>query len=199
VEEGAGGVVAVDQIDEGVGGTEGERFVGAGGFDEAGAAGSVDTAEADGGAAGFEGDLLGGHQDVAGGGASDGGSFVDFAGVVLRVDGRAAGEDGELRGEEVDQVAEGFAVNDAVGGGIASLVAAETVDEHVGLFTTGEAGAELFTIGGVGGEDAIRFAGEALGGFVRGNEGSDVPSGLAKKIRASFTGVTTAGEEDARS
>jgi hypothetical protein len=73
------------------------------------------------------------------------------------------------------------------------------VDEHVGLFTTGEAGAELFTIGGVGGEDAIRFAGEALGGFVRGNEGSDVPSGLAKKIRASFTGVTTAGEEDARS
>ena len=73
------------------------------------------------------------------------------------------------------------------------------MDEDVGLFTTGEFGAEFVRIGGIGGEDAVGFAGEADGGFFRGNEGGDVPSGLVKKIRASFTGVTTAGEEDARS
>ena len=79
------------------------------------------------------------------------------------------------------------------------MFSAEAVDEDVGVFATGELGAELFTIGRIGGEDAVGFAGEATGGFFRGDEGGDVPSGLAKKIRASFTGVTTAGEEDARS
>jgi len=96
-------------------------------------------------------------------------------------------------------VAQCFVINNAVGVGVASLFAAEAVDEDVGLFTTGEAGAELFTIRRVGGENAVGFAGEALGGFFRRNEGDDVPSGLAKKIRASFTGVTATGEEDARS
>jgi hypothetical protein len=71
MEKGAGGVVAVDQVDEGVGGAEGEGFVGAGGFDEAGAAGSVNAAEADGGTAGIEGDFFRGDQDIAGRGASN--------------------------------------------------------------------------------------------------------------------------------
>jgi len=71
--------------------------------------------------------------------------------------------------------------------------------KDVGLFTTGEFCAELFTIGSIGGDDAVRFVGEAFGRFFRGNQRRDVPSGLAKKIRASFTGVTATGEEDARS
>ena len=199
VEEGAGGVVAVDEVDEGVGGTEGEGLVGAGGFDEAGAAGSIDAAEADRGAAGIGGDFFRGDQDVAGRSAADGRGFVDFAGVVLRINGRAAGEDGELRGEDFDQIAQGVAVNNPVGVGVASLFTAQAVDEDVRMLTTGELGAEFFRIGRIGGEDAVRFAGEAAGGFFRGNEGGDVPSGLGKKIRASFTGVTATGEEDARS
>jgi hypothetical protein len=199
VEEGAGGVVAVDQVDEGVGGAEGEGFVGAGGFDETGASGSVNAAEADSGTAGIGGDFFRGDQDIAGWSAADGGVFVDFAGVVLRIDGGAAGEDGELGRKNFDQVAQGVAVNNPVGVGIASLFAAEAVDEDVGFFTTGEFGAEFFRVRRIGGEDTIGFAGEADGGFFRGNEGGDVPSGFAKKIRASFTGVTTAGEEDARS
>jgi hypothetical protein len=199
VEEGAGGIVTVDEVDEGVRGTEGEGFVGAGGFDEAGAAGSVDATEADGGSAGGKGDLFSREQDIAGWGAADGGRFVDFAGVVLRIDRRAAGEDGELRLQDLDQIAQGAAVNNPVGFGVASLFAAEAVDEDVGLLATGEAGAELVRVRGVGGEDAVGLAGEAAGGFFRRNEGGDVPAGLGKKIRASFTGVTTTGEEDARS
>jgi len=73
------------------------------------------------------------------------------------------------------------------------------MDEHIGLLATGECGAECVWIRGVGNKDAVGFAVEAAGGFLRGNQRRDVPSGLAKKIRASFTGVTTAGEEDARS
>ena len=199
MEESAGGVVAVDEIDEGVGRTEGEGFVGAGGFDEAGAAGSVDAAEADGGASGLEGDLFGGDQDVAGGGAADRGGFVDFAGVVLRIDGGAARENGELRAEDVDQVAECFAVNNAVGVRIASVFAAQAVNEDVGWRIIAELGAELFTIGGIGGDDAIRFAGQASGRFFRRNQRGDVPTDGGKKIRASFTGVAATGEEDARS
>jgi len=122
-----------------------------------------------------------------------------LAGVVLRIDGGAAREDGEARGENVEQITERIVVNNAVGVGVAPFFAAEAVDEDIGLFTPGEFGAEFVRMRGVGGEDAVRFAGEATGGFFRGDEGRDVPSGLAKKIRASFTGVTTAGEEDARS
>jgi hypothetical protein len=73
------------------------------------------------------------------------------------------------------------------------------MNEHIRLAVVAEFGAEFVRIGRIGGEDAVRFAGEAAGGFIRGNEDGDVPSGLAKKIRAPFTGVTTAGEEDARS
>ncbi len=199
VEEGAGGVVAVDKVDEGVWGTEGEGLVGAGSFDEAGAAGSVDAAEADGGAAGIGGEFFRGDQNVTGWSAADRRGFVYFARVVLRINGRAAGEDGELRGEKIGQVLQCLAVNNAVGVGVASLFAAQAVDEDVWMLTTGELGAEFFRIGRIGGEDAVRFAGEAAGGFFRGNEGGDVPAGLEKKIRASFTGVTTTGEEDARS
>ena len=199
VEESAGGVVAVDEVDEGVGGTEGEGLVGAGGFDEAGAAGSVDAAEADRGAAGIGGDFFRGDQDVTGRSAADRRRFVHFARVILRIDGGAAGEDGELRSEKIDQVLQCLAVNNAVGVGVASLFAAQAVDEDVWMLTTGELGAEFSRIGRIGGEDAVRFAGEAAGGFFRGNEGGDVPAGLGKKIRASFTGVTTTGEEDARS
>lgn len=199
MEEGAGGVVAMDEVDEGVGGAEGEGLVGAGGFDEAGAAGSVDAAEADRGAAGIGGDFFRGDQDVAGRSAADGRVFVDLAGVILWIDGRAAGEDGELRGEDFDEIAQGVAVNNSVGVGVASLFAAQAVDEDIGMLAIGELGAEFVRIGGVGDKDAVRFAGEAAGGFFRGNEGGDVPSGLGKKIRASFTGVTAAGEEDARS
>ena len=59
MKEGAGGIVAVDQVDEGIGRAEGRRFAFAGGFDEAGAAGAVDGAEADGCSAGFEGEVFG--------------------------------------------------------------------------------------------------------------------------------------------
>jgi len=67
------------------------------------------------------------------------------------------------------------------------------------LLATGELSAEFVRIRGVGNKDAVGFARKAAGGFFRGNQRGDVPSGLAKKIRAPFTGVTTAGEEDARS
>jgi hypothetical protein len=73
------------------------------------------------------------------------------------------------------------------------------MEEHIGLPMVAEFGAEFVRIGRIGSEDAVGFAGEAAGGLFRGNKGGDVPSGLGKKIRASFTGVTTAGEEDARS
>ena len=66
MEEGAGGIVAVDEIDEGIGCTEREGLAGAGGFDEAGAVRAVDATEADGGATGLDGELLGLEQDVAG-------------------------------------------------------------------------------------------------------------------------------------
>ena len=199
MEEGAGGVVAVDQINEGVRRAEGQGLVLFGRFDEAGAAGAVDATQSHRGSARISGDFLRGEKNVTRGRAADRGGFVDFARVVLRIDGRAAGERGEFRSENVDQVAECFAVNNAVGVGIAPLFAAQAMDEHIGVLTTGQFGAERIRIRGVGNEDAVRFAGEAAGGFFRGDEGGDVPSSLAKKIRASFTGVTTAGEEDARS
>ena len=66
VEEGAGGIVAVDEIDEGVGGTERKGLAGEGGFDEAGPARAVDTTETEGGATCLRGKLLGLEQDVAG-------------------------------------------------------------------------------------------------------------------------------------
>jgi hypothetical protein len=190
---------AVDQIDERIGGSEGKRFARAGGLDEAGAVGTVDTAKANGGSAGFDRQLFGAHQDVAGGSAADRRRFVDFVGVVLRIDGGAAGEDGKLRLQQLEEMAQGFLVNNAVGIGVASVFAAQAMNEHIGLSVAGEYGTEFFRIRGIGSEDAVRFAGESAGGFFRGNQGGDVPSGLGKKIRASFTGVTTAGEEDARS
>ena len=66
VEEGAGGIVAMDEIDEGVGGTERKGLAGAGGLDEAGPARAVDAAETDGGPICLQGKLLGLEQDVAG-------------------------------------------------------------------------------------------------------------------------------------
>ena len=199
MKEGAGGVVAMDQIDEGIGGAEGKRFPRARGFDEAGTVGSVDAAKADGGSAGSDRELFGAHQDVAGRGATDRGRFVDFIGVVLRIDRGAAGEDGELRLEQLEEMLQGFLVNNAVGVGVASILAAQAMNEHIGLPVAGELGAEFVRIRGIGGEDAVRFSGQAARGFFRGNQRGDVPSGLGKKIRASFTGVTTTGEEDARS
>ena len=189
----------MDQVDKGIGGAEGKRFVGPGGFDESGTAGPVNAAEAHGGAVGFEGDVFGLKQDIARRRAAHRGVFVDFAGVVLRIDGCAAGEDGEFRSEDVDQVAERFAVNNPVGVGIASLFTAQAMNEHIGLPATGQFGAQCFRIRGVGNKDTVGFASEAVSGFLRGNQRRDLPSGLAKKIRASLTGVTTAGEEDARS
>ena len=79
------------------------------------------------------------------------------------------------------------------------MFATQAVDEDIGVFATGELGAKFGKIGGVGGQDAVGFTGQAPGGLFRGNERGDVASGVVKKIRASFTGVTTAGEEDARS
>jgi hypothetical protein len=73
------------------------------------------------------------------------------------------------------------------------------VNEHVGWPATGEFGEELVPICRVGDQDAVRFASEAAGGFFRRNQRGDLPSGFGKKIRASFTGVTATGEEDARS
>ena len=73
------------------------------------------------------------------------------------------------------------------------------MDEHIGPRAIAELGAELFTIRRIGGDDAIWFAGQALGRFFRGNQRGDLPSGCIKKIRASFAGVTATGEKDARS
>jgi hypothetical protein len=101
--------------------------------------------------------------------------------------------------QQLKEMAQGFLVNNAVGVGVASVFPAQAMNKHIGLPVAGESGAEFFRICGIGGENAVRFADEAAGGFFRGNQGRHVPSGLVKKIRASFTGVTTAGEEDARS
>jgi hypothetical protein len=73
------------------------------------------------------------------------------------------------------------------------------MDEDIGVDAAGEAGAEFLAVGGVGDDDGIGFAGEAAGRLLRRDEGGDGASGLVKKIRAPFTGVATAGEEDARS
>jgi hypothetical protein len=73
------------------------------------------------------------------------------------------------------------------------------MNEHIRLAVAGELGEEFILVRGIGGEDAVRFAGKTAGGFFRGDKGGNLPSGLGKKIRASFTGVTAAGEEDARS
>jgi hypothetical protein len=96
-------------------------------------------------------------------------------------------------------MAQGFILHNAVGPGVASFLAAKAVDEDIGPGATGEFGAEIVRIRRVGDNHAVRFAGEAAGGFQRGNKGGDVPTGVVKKIRASFTGVTATGEEDARS
>ena len=48
VEEGTGGIVAMDEIDEGIGGTERQGLAGEGGLDKAGPARAVDAAETDG-------------------------------------------------------------------------------------------------------------------------------------------------------
>ncbi len=66
VEEGAGGIVAMDEIDEGIGGTEGKGLAGESGLDEAGPARAVDATETNGSATGLQGKLLGLEQDVAG-------------------------------------------------------------------------------------------------------------------------------------
>jgi len=199
MKEGAGGVVAMDQIDEGIGGAEGKRFSRTRGLDEAGTVGSVDTAKADGGSSGFDRELFGAHQNVASRGATDRGRFVDFIGGVLRIDRGAAGEDGELRLEQIEEMLQSFLVNNAVGVGVASILAAQAMNEHIGLAVAGEFGSEFVRVRGVGDEDAVRFPGQAARGFFRGNQGGGVPSGPPKKIRASFTGVTATGEEDARS
>ncbi len=73
------------------------------------------------------------------------------------------------------------------------------MNEYAGRSAAGEFGAEFIRIGRIGGEDAVGLAGEPAGGFYRGNKGGDVPAVRTKKIRASFTGVTATGEEDARS
>jgi hypothetical protein len=96
-------------------------------------------------------------------------------------------------------MAQRLLVNNAVGGGIASVIPAQAMNKHTGWSGAGEFGAEFIRVGRIGGEDAVGFAGEPAGGFHRGNEGGDVPAIRAKKIRASFTGVTATGEEDARS
>lgn len=198
MDEGAGGVVAVDEVDEGFGSAERAQVTGPGGVDEAGAAGSVDTAEADDRPAGVEGELFGGEENIAGGRAAGRGGFVDEGAVVLRVDGGAAGEDGELRGKDFEEMAQRVVINHAVGGGVATLLAAQAVDENIGVGATGELGTKFGKIGGVGGEDAVGLAGEAPGGLWRRNECGDLGTAGGKKIRASFTGVATAGEEDAR-
>jgi hypothetical protein len=73
------------------------------------------------------------------------------------------------------------------------------VDKDVGVFATRELGPEFVRIRGVGNDHAIRLVRETAGRFFRGNQRGDFTSGFRKKIRASFTGVTTTGEEDARS
>lgn len=199
MEEGAGGVVAVDEIDEGFAGAEDTEIAGAGGFDEAGAAGSVNAAEADDSSAGIEGELFGGEKNVGCGRAAYGGGFIDDGAVVLRINGGAAGENGKCRREDFEQVAQGVVINNAVSVGLSSFFAAQAMDEDIGVLTAGEAAAQFCWVGRVCRDDAVRFFREAFRGFFRGDEGGDVGSGVAKKIRASFTGVTATGEEDARS
>lgn len=138
--KGAGRIIAVDEIDESVRSAERQWLTGAGGFDEAGAAWPVDAAESDGGPAGIGGELFRGEQNVAGRCASRGRIFVHLAGIVLRIDRSAAGEDGELRGKQIDEIPQRFEVNYAVGIRIASVFAAQAMNEQVGPAATGELG-----------------------------------------------------------
>lgn len=199
MEEGTGGIVAMDEIDEGIGGTERKGLAGEGGLDKAGPARAVDAAETDGGATCLQGQLLGLEQDVAGRCAAGRGCFIDLGGVVLRIDRRAAGENSKSGVEEFQKVVQGLAINPAVGFRVATIFTAQAVDEEVGAGLAGQGGAQLSGICRIRGDDAVGFAGQAPGGFFRRNKGGDLAACLVKEIRASFAGVATASEEDARS
>ena len=94
---------------------------------------------------------------------------------------------------------QGLAIHRAVGFRVAAVFTAQAVDEQVRFGFAGDDGTQLCGVRGIRGDDAVGFAGEAAGGFLRGNKSGDFTASLAKKIRASFAGVATASEEDARS
>ena len=199
VEEGVRGVVAMDEVDARSEVAEHLPFARAGGVDEARAAGAVDPAESHNRAAGVEGDFFRREEHVSGGGAAGWGRFVDEGSVLLRINRGAAGEDDKSRPEYGDEVLQSPDVSDLVSCGVASGVPAQAVDEHIGLGDALELGGQTVLVGRVGDEDAVRFVRQAGGGLGGADHGGDVPTAVRKKIRASLTGVTAAGEEDARS
>jgi len=76
---------------------------------------------------------------------------------------------------------------------------AQAVDEEIGCGLPGKCTLQFPAIGRIDGENFVRFAGESFGRFFGRNQAGDLRPITAKKIRASFTGVTATGDEDARS
>jgi hypothetical protein len=78
-------------------------------------------------------------------------------------------------------------------------VPAQAVDEKIRSRVAGKAALEFLAIGGVGSQNSVGFGGQPSGRFFRGYETGDFSAIPAKKIRASFAGITATGDEDARS
>ena len=73
------------------------------------------------------------------------------------------------------------------------------MNKDIGRRVSGEFFAQVFRVRRIGGDDGVRFAGQPLRRFLRRDQPGDLGPITAKKIRASFTGVTATGDEDARS
>ena len=192
------GIIAVDEIDETI------RVARCGltrarGLDEPRAPRTVNPTQTDDRPARGDGQPLGFQQDIPGRRAAGARFLGDGAAVVLRVDGGAAGEDTEGRAQNFEKVAQGFDVSDAVGLRIASPMPAQAMDKNIGRRVSGKFSPEFLRIGGIGRDNRVRFARQAAGRFLGGDQPGDPGSIAAKKIRASFAGVTATGDEDARS
>ncbi len=173
MDEGAGGIIPVNQINRGVGRSKGEWLATSRRGNEARPPGTVDAAKAEGGAPGLEGETFRFHKDIAGGSASGRGGLIDLASIVAGVDRGASGEDAELGGKNIEEVAQGFDVGKPVGLGVAPVLAAETMKEDVRGRLSFEDGAELCPVGGVSGKGAVGLGSQAVDRLGRRHQGGD--------------------------
>lgn len=165
MEQRSGRVVTVGEVHECPVGTERQGFTFQGGFQKAAAPRAVNPAEPHGCSADVGRNPLGFQQNIAGRGASDGGTFIDERTVILRVNRCASGENDMTRLKHLQKVTQCLDVGDAVGRRVASTVSAQAVDEDVMAPAAGQRLAEPAKVGGVRGDDMEGFAAETPGGF----------------------------------